>query len=204
MQGASETSGDDSLSTTVQEGIENLLVMSGVKLRGRNRADCPQCHHMRTIAYTSETFFCHEASCGWKGNRITLAKVLGLLQRTSPAEYKRQRQVRERAHDLAERLYRQVRKRRFELLDELHVLNRLESCANDAGPDAESAWEKMSAVYSKRRPILAELVILENGRAADLIRFLAADPQTRAGWITEVINCGGLYDSGRRFIEIDL
>jgi hypothetical protein len=201
MHGAS---GGDSVSTAVQDSMENLLVISGATLRGRNRADCPQCHHGRTIAYTSETFFCHEASCGWKGNTITLARDLGLLLRTALPECKRQKREREHARELAEKLYEQVKARRFELLDELHILNRLELMPHDGGPDVERVWDDLSAVYAKRGPILAELAILENGGATDLVRFLAADPQTRAEWITEVIESGGLFDSGRRFVEVDL
>jgi hypothetical protein len=86
----------------------------------------------------------------------------------------------------------------------LHALNRLEQRAHSAGPDTENAWNALSSVYTKSTLILAELAILENGGAADLIRFLAAHAQTRAERIAGVIECGGLYDLNGIFVEVDL
>lgn len=131
-----------------------------------------------------------------------MAKERGLLQRATPAEYTRQRRERERADDLAGRLYQQVKTQRFELLDELHMLNRLESSANDAGPDAENAWDELTEVYSKRGPILAELAILENCGAAHVIRFLAADTEAHRRAVAQVISRGGIHDASGRFVEV--
>jgi hypothetical protein len=87
-------------------------------------------------------------------------------------------------------------------LDNLHASNALELRARSADPDAENTWEDLSAVYASCGPILAELAILENCGAADLIRFLAADAETRRQAVTQVIEWGGVYDASGRFVEV--
>jgi hypothetical protein len=64
------------------------------------------------------------------------------------------------------------------------------------------AWDALEMVYRGRPALLAELAILENCTAADLLRFLSADIATRGRVIASVIERGGLHDSGGKFLEV--
>jgi hypothetical protein len=143
-------------------------------------------------------FYCHR--CHWKGNFVTLAKELGVFRRLPSAEYRELRQRRERAGRAAQALYQRVKAWRFELLDDLHSFNRLEWQAHDAGPDHPATWDALSTVYEKRPAILAELAILENVPAAELLELLFG------GVGREPIHCalfhGGVYDELGRFVEV--
>lgn len=174
--------------TAVQSGIVELLEMAGARPRG-NRHDCPKCGGRRTITHTEECFYCHK--CQWKGSVVTLQKDLGIYQRIPSAEYRELRRNRERAASAARELYEKVKARRIELLDALHDLNRLESLAHDAGPEKPGTWDALETVYDNRPGVLAELTLLENSGAADVIRFLAADAPTRQSTIAAVIEQGG-------------
>jgi hypothetical protein len=188
----------------IEYTMAELLEMAGAKIYRGNRADCPKCHHRRTIAYTSEVFFCHEISCGWKGNTVTLAKELGLLQRMAPAEYQRQHRERVQALEMAARHYEQLHARQLEVLSNLRMLGRIEVTAHDAGANDPQTWGILNLVCTERPGMLVELLILENCGARDALSFLAADSQTRAKRIAEVIERGGLCDSDGRFVELDL
>lgn len=190
----------NSMTPVIPYALERLLEMSGAKLRGRNRADCPKCLGFRTISFAGEVFHCFK--CGWKGNAITLARELGLLQRIPRSEYRRREGERKRAHAAAERLYQRVKTRRFELLDELHAVKQRELRAHEAGPENENTWDELGVVYTQRGMILAELAILESSGAADLIRFLAADAGTQRQAVAQVISLGGVHDSSGRFVEV--
>ena len=187
------------MSTAFQPGIVELLEQAGAHPRG-NRHDCPKCGEFRTVTHTAECFYCHH--CQWKGNSVTLAKELGVFQRLATAEYRELRKRREQADHAARELYARVKARRFELLDQLHDLNRLESVAHDSGP-TEAAWDALAVCYRQCEPILAELTILENSGAADVIRFLNAESDTRQSVIDAVISRGGLFDSSGGFIEVN-
>jgi hypothetical protein len=130
-----------------------------------------------------------------------LAKELGIYRRLSSAEYQKLRQRRERAHEAAERLYAAVRVRRFELYDELRSLSPIETVAHLAGLEHPAAWDALETAYRNRPALLAELSILENCGAPDLVRFLSADNATRGRVIASVIERGGLYDCGGKFFE---
>jgi len=179
--------------------IGSLLEQAGARPRG-NRHDCPKCGGLRTITRTDECFYCHK--CQWKGNTVSLAKELGLYQRLSPAEYRELRQERERADRAARALYERVKARRFQLLDGLDTLNRLELVAHEAGRDNPATWDGLAPVYGRRPTLLAELAILENGGAADLIRFLSADNAVREWAIKRVIERGGLYGHVSEVVEV--
>ena len=192
--------------TTTTPGVEydmaDLLTDAGCTLRGRNRADCPRCGAMRTVSYSAEVFCCHHAGCDFRGNAFTLARELGLARRLSPAEYRELCQERERADRAARALYERVQARRFEFLDELRGLNRVEAGAHEAGMAHPSTWDALALVYRERPKVLAELVILENSSAADLVRSLAATPEVREQAIEGVLRRGGLCDSGGRFVKV--
>jgi len=186
----------------VEYDMADLLARYGGRLRGRNRADCPRCGGKRTISYAAEVFNCHHAGCGFRGNAFTLARELGLARRLTPAEYRELRQNRDRADRAARVLYERVKARRFELLDFLRTLDDEEATAHRLGPDNPETWEPLSAAYAERPAILAQLTILENAGAADLLRFLAAHPEAQARVIEGVLRRGGLTDGYGRFMEV--
>jgi hypothetical protein len=83
--------------------------------------------------------------------------------------------------------------RRFELLDELHGLNRLEWQARDAGPDHPGTWEALEWVFRQRPGVLAELEFLESAGAAELLTFLSG-PEERERVLEAVILRGRLVE----------
>jgi hypothetical protein len=147
-------------------------------------------------------YHCHGAGCDFSGSCATLARELELIPRLTAEEYRELRKNRARADRASRALYVRVQARRFELLDRLHDLNRRESVAHDAGP-TEAAWDTLAVCYRERGPILAELAILEDCGAADVIRFLSADSPTRHNAITAVIERDGLCDSSGRLIKVN-
>ena len=188
------------MNLATQPGILELLEQAGARIRGRNRADCPECKRFRAISFTDETFFCH--GCQWTGNAVTLAKELGVYQRLPRAEYVLQRQERERAERAGRELYQQVKTRRFELLDELHALNGLESLAHKAGPGDPDTWDSLGLVYRERPGILAELAFLENAPADKVPQFLTATVEQRQAVREAILFHGGMYDHGGKFFEV--
>jgi hypothetical protein len=186
------------MSPTVGYDLEALLEQHGCQRRGF-RYDCVRCGGRRTINYTHEVFICHR--CGWKGNAVTLAKDLGIYRRLSPAEYQELRQRRQQADHAAVVLYQRIRTRRLELFDQLHALNRLEIQAHDAGPDHPLTWGALALVHGERPRVTAELAILENGLASDLIAFLEENREGREVALNGVTERGGMFDSRGRFVE---
>lgn len=183
----------------VQNDLSALLEIGGARPRG-NRHDCPKCNGLRTVTHTEELFFCHR--CQWRGNVVTLAKELGFVQRLSRAKYERLHRERERAKTAAQLLYGRVKSRRLELLDFLRTLDDLEAAARRLGPDNPEAWDGLSTVHAQRPTIFAELAILENSGAEDLLRFLFFQPQERERVIERVHMCGGMPDPQGRFVEV--
>jgi len=182
--------------------LADLLATAGARIRGRNRADCPKCKRQRTVSFDESrgVYHCHGAGCDFSGGAAKLAREQGLTTRLTVAEYRAICQERERADRAARALYEGVKARRFELLDRLHDLNRLESSAHGAGL-TEAALATLATVYRERPGILAELAVLENCGAADLARFLSADSATRESAIDRVLIHGGLHDSSGKFVE---
>ena len=167
--------------TATDYSIPELLEQAGARPRG-NRHDCPKCGGFRTVTHSAEAFFCHK--CQWKGNAVSLAKELGVYQRLSPAEYRELRQNRERADHAARALYERVKARRFELLEELRGLGRLEVEAHTAGADHPATWGALALVYRNKPGILAELAFLENSPARALVRFFSSRRLSNAGpWL---------------------
>jgi hypothetical protein len=156
------------LSTAIQYEMRVLLEQHGARIRGRNRADCPKCKRFRTIAFTEETFFCHGIDCGWKGNRITLAKELGVYEKPSQEEYRDLC----RRNDAAERLTAAVYARRIALLPWLRLLGWLEATAHDTGPDDPQTWADLELLYREHSAIEADLDFLESAPASQLVQFL--------------------------------
>jgi len=178
------------MSAAAQYDMGALLETAGARPRG-NRHDCPKCGGLRTVTHSDGAFYCHR--CQWKGNAGTLAHELGLARRLSGVEYRELRQNRERADRAARVLYERVKAWRFELLDELHRLNRLELRAHDAGLDHPATLSALALVYGRRPGLLAELVILEDAEVPDLIRFMGEGIETRAWAVNKLIEQGGLW-----------
>ena len=179
----------------VECDLPALLEMSGARPRG-NRHDCPRCGGLRTVTHTPECFYCHK--CQWKGNAVTLAKELGRDRRVCSAEYRELCQNGERADRAARDLYERAKARRFELLEELHTMNRLEWQVRDAGPDHPVTWDALALVHRRRPVVLAELTILENFGAAELLRSVSASPEEGERSLETVILRGGLCDLRRQ------
>jgi hypothetical protein len=192
------------MSATAQPlALDDLLTRAGARIRGR-RADCPRCKRLRTVSFDESrgVYHCHGAGCDFSGGAAKLARELGLARQLSGEEYRELRQNQERAGRAARALYERTKTRRLELMDELRGLGRLEAVAHEAGLDHPATWDALEMVYRDRPALLAELAILENCGAADLLRFLSADIATRERVIASVIERGGLYDSSGRFVEV--
>jgi hypothetical protein len=187
------------VNAAAQYDLPALLEMRGARSRGK-RHDCPRCGGRGTLTHAEEVFYCHR--CQWRGNAVTLARELGLARRLSPAEYRELRQNRERADRAARALYGRIKARRFELLDRLHMLNDLEARAHRLGPDNPETWDALAGVYAERPGVLAELGILENCPAANLLRFLSAGSEERQRAIDGLIARGGLCDAAGRFMDV--
>lgn len=157
------------MSATAQDELSALLKQAGARPRG-NRHDCPKCAGLRTVTHTSECFYCHK--CQWKGNAVTLQKQLGIYERIPSAEYRKQSQMRRRAHEAALRLYAVTHQSQLELRKRLRELGRLELVAHEAGP-TEEAWDVLAKVYAERPRIEQKLDALESVDLATIISILA-------------------------------
>jgi len=184
--------------------LAELLERAGARIRGHNRADCPRCKRQRAVSFDESkgVYHCHGQGCDFFGGTRNLARELGLYQRLSLAEYRQHRRSHERADRAARALYDRTKARRFEVLDELDGLNRLELQAHDAGTDHRATWGALAWVYAERPGVLAELAILENLGAAELLRFVSASPEERERSLETVILRGGLCDLRGRFVEV--
>lgn len=195
------------MSTAIQPVISPLLAQVGARPAGPHRASCPDCGGRRTVNVDEAkgVFYCHRAGCGFHGNIGTLRKRLGIGREWLPrAEYIRQQKTRERVHTAAERLAARVHDRRKELLCALHELNHLEALAHKAGPGHPATWGALRLVYGQRPKILVGLAILEDARAADVVRFLSADFQARQQAVDSVLCAGGLSDPSGKFIDVQI
>jgi recombinational DNA repair protein (RecF pathway) len=153
------------VTATLVQPMSELLERAGCALRGHNRADCAKCKGKRTVSYRDDVFCCHHAGCGFKGNRVALARDLGLLRRLSPFEYQAQRQAREEAERLAHRIVEKRKARRSDLEARhrqllsirLGALQRLERSREDGG-----AWDALALVYRELPQLEQELERLES------------------------------------------
>jgi hypothetical protein len=153
---------------------------------------------------TKGLYHCHGEACDFSGGAGKLVGELGLAVRLSSLERRELRWQREMADRAAWTLYHHVKARRLELLDELDTLHRLESLAHEAGTDHPAAWDALAHCYGTRSGVLAELEVLENASAADLLRFLSAGQEEQEQVLQRVIIGGGLWDSDGRFVELHL
>ena len=122
--------------TTTPDSVALLLELNGAKLRGRNRADCPDCGGCRTVAYEElkGVFYCHHAGCTFRGGKGTLRRRLGLHREWLPREEFLQRERdRTRASTIAGKLYAAWKKQWSGQLDLLRALCDLERPQTWAG-----------------------------------------------------------------------
>jgi len=163
---------ENSVSIAVQADIGALLEMAGARIRGRSRADCPQCKRPRAVSFNESAFCCHGIDCKFRGGIGTLRQRLGIERQWLPkAEYARACRERERVHDAAQRLHAAAASRRLELHDRLRILAGIEAGAHESGPP-EAAWSALALVYQERTVIEAELDRLESGNAATVFECL--------------------------------
>jgi hypothetical protein len=179
--------------------FSDLLTRAGAVIRSRTRADCPRCKRQRAINFDESkgVYHCHGAGCDFSGGSAKLARDLGLARTLSRQERGQLHQQYESADRAARVLYARVKARRFELLQELRWLGRIEWQADQAGMDHHGTWDALALVYRQRPGLLAELAILENWGAADLVQFFRADAEIRQRAIARVIAGGGLWEKRR-------
>jgi hypothetical protein len=191
------------MSAVAQYDVGALLEQAGAHIRGRNRADCPDCKRFRAVSYNQTAFYCHGIGCPFRGGIATLRKRLGLQHQWLARErYIQQQRARERADAAAAALYTAVKKRRLELLEDLRGLNRLTLTAHFAGPDHHVSWDALAYVHRQLPELCAELAILEESPAATLTRFLWASEEERASQIAEVLEAGGITNWERKFVAV--
>ncbi len=162
----------NSVSATAQYEVSTLLEQAGALRRG-SRHDCPKCGGKRTVSHTPECFYCHK--CTWKGNVITLQKMLGIYRRLPSAQYRELCRNRQLAHEAAKRLYAEVHARELALREDIRSLGRLELAAHVAGPDHPATWGALALCYRRREPLLRELDTLENCSAAEAVAIIGED-----------------------------
>jgi hypothetical protein len=194
------------LSAIAQFDLASLLERAGAQppRYGRGKWHCPKHPGSPSLSVDESKglFNCHHAGCDFRGSTVTLSCELGLARRLTTAEYREVRQERERADRSARALYERVKARRFELSGFLHTLNDMEATAHTFGPDNPAAWDALGAVYCERPAVLAELAILENCTAEDLIRFLSDRQDARERLIEGVLVRGELWNSQEKFAEV--
>jgi hypothetical protein len=164
----------------VQDGIGPLLEMSGARIRGRSRADCPECKRPRAVSFNETAFCCHGIDCGFHGGIGTLRLRLGIEREWLPRpEYIRQCRERERVHDAAERLYVAAHARQLELRETLREFGRMEQAAHEQGPDDPKAWDTLASVYTERPAIEQELDAVESDDPAAVFAILREKGEKR-------------------------
>ena len=189
-----------------QFALDDLLVRAGARIRGRGRADCPRCKRLRSVSFDESkgVYHCHGAACNFSGGIAKLARELGLARSLSQSEHEQLRRKHERADRAAKTLFQRVQAKRFGLLQRLRAVGRVELAAHEAGADHPNTWDWLARAYRERPHVLTELTMLENSKTGDLIRFLTAGPEQRAGMVNAVLTAGGVYDPRARFVEIPL
>ena len=190
----------------IQYEVLELLRRAGATLRGPRRSDCPECHSKRTVSYTEELYFCHNAGCDFRGNCVTLARELGLLKPLSPREAEDLKRIRERARRAAEEFAFRLRERRLVLQAEHRELLTIyyggqERLKRDRDPKIGQTL----VAYAKKqlRKIRAELAIVEDSPIPKRLKFLNANEGRQKEMVCAVIGSGGLEDPNGRFIEVE-
>ena len=188
-----------------QYAIPEPLTRAGATLRGRNRADCPRCQKKRTVSHTHELFNCHEATCDFRGNVVTLAKELGLLKPLSPREAEELRRTRERARAAAEELSYRLRERRLTLQEEHRQLLTIYHAAVDRlnrNRQDEIGWSLLAHFYKQIPAVRAALTLLEDAPLPERIRYLDASQAKQRERVYEVVAARVLEDAQGRFAEV--
>lgn len=132
--------------------MRSLLDKSGFRIRGATRADCIHCEGRSrgTVAFTAEVAHCHR--CKWAANTLTLARILGLLNRTpevaSAMREQAQRRMRLEVEIKPFDVWRDTKIR--QVSDKYRLLSRKALYAADVitkFPDCEPAWDTLARFY---------------------------------------------------------
>ena len=189
-----------------QYEMSELLRQAGATLRGRNRADCPRCAKKRTISYATEVFTCHEGTCDFRGNVVTLAMELGLLKPLPPREAEQLRRTRERARQAAEEVSCRLREHRLVLQEEhRQLLDVLYGGQERLKRNHHPKIGQTLVGYARKhlRRVRAELAIIEDSPMPQRLEFLNANEGRQKGMVCAVIVAGGLEDASGRFTEVE-
>lgn len=84
------------------------------------------------------------------------------------------------------------------MLEHFRWLGRLELSAHEAGADRPQTWSALAHVYRQRPAVLAELAILENCGAADLIRFFSAKVEEKSECDRRRVDAGRILRLGKQ------
>jgi hypothetical protein len=155
--------------------LSELLERAGARHITNRRADCWECGGRRTVAHSEEQYYCHR--CGLRGNTVTLARQLGLEVYGPPAV--ELLAARSAAHQLAQEIgWRRRHLQRAHRLW-LDVLDVVQEAARSLGllPDDDGTWGLLAEAEAGLREARAELEVLDSGSAAELLDYLAGDPQ---------------------------
>jgi hypothetical protein len=190
--------------------MPDLLHEERVKVRGRNRADCPFCQGSQrgTMSFTRELFKCHR--CGAGGDIFSfleltqggdfkraleyaacMARVeLQTAKRLSPEERRqwaaeqaeRKRQEVE-IDDAVEYFAAQERATRLECRDLLHHCDEV---LNAPGPWCEADWQRATAAHALREFLLAEYTLLSFASGDQRLEYLRASEAERVEMLVRV------------------
>lgn len=134
----------------------DLLSMAGFTVRGHSRATCAYCRggDRLTVSFNEDVAHCFR--CQWKSNRMTLAKELGILEKSlSPAE--RETLAREQKESIRKQKLRaefnrwkntHLNKIVYQY-QQLHTKARLARKVLALYPDNELAWCALADFYHK-------------------------------------------------------
>jgi hypothetical protein len=190
---------------TLEYTMPKLLEFTGCTLRGRGRSDCVWCKGRRTISYSDEVFFCHR--CGAKGNRVTLARDIGLSTRKLSSTESQDLLLKiKRAEEAARVFMERVRAAR-QLRANLHVslLNLRDAALNclRTSPENEQAWSRLAFVYNELPRVRAELLLLGEADISARYSWLKASEFDRKGMLEAIVLAGGVLDQGGRWVEFE-
>jgi hypothetical protein len=85
-----------------QYNIAVLLEMTAALIRGRNRADCPECKRSISVSFNERALTCEGVGCIFRGGIGSLRERLGIRRKwLSSVEWQRLRQEQEQARKAA-------------------------------------------------------------------------------------------------------
>jgi len=158
--------------------MRDLLAVGGFRVRTAIRADCAHCvgRSRGTVSYNAEVAHCFR--CGWKANRLTLARELGLARKArtgSRANARVRREVQHRAkNEGGIRAFTQWRDERLRQVSGRHyALSRAALRAEQAlasgaltPEEQELAWSAMGRFRHEEARLSAAFDVLTCAKAS--------------------------------------